>query len=75
MELILTMLGEETSKEIHKAKNSKGFDELHRDVKDAGKIAKKTRLEIEDKTGKKIVESENFHKLNTKKVRKIQEKN
>jgi len=69
MELILTMLGEETAKEIHKARDSNGFDELHNDVKDAGKIAKKTRLEIEDKTGKKIVESENFHRLSTKKVK------
>jgi len=74
MELILTMLGEETAKEIHKARDSKGLDELHNDVKDAGKIAKKTRLGIEDKTGKKVVESENFHQLSTKKTRQIQNK-
>ncbi len=74
MELILTMLGEETAKEIHKSRESLGFDELHQDVKEAGKIAKKTRIEIEDKTGKKIVEGENYHQLNTKKPKQIEDK-
>lgn len=74
MELILTMLGEETAKEIHKSRDSQGFGELHNDVKDAGSIAKKTRLEIEDKTGKKIVESENFHQLKIKNVKQIKKK-
>ena len=60
MELILTMLGEETAKEIHISRNSKGFNHLKKDVNDAGKIAKKTRLEIEDKTGKRVVSNENF---------------
>jgi prophage antirepressor-like protein len=74
MELILTMLGEETAKEIHKGRDSQGFSELHQDVKDAGKIAKKTRLEIEDKTGKRVSTSENFHQIESKEIRQIQEK-
>jgi hypothetical protein len=74
MELILTMLGEETAKEIHKGRDSQGFSELHQDVKDAGKIAKKTRLEIEDKTGKRVSTSENFHQIESKEIRQIENK-
>jgi DNA-damage-inducible protein D len=74
MELILTMLGEETAKEIHKGRDSQGFNELHQDVKDAGKIAKKTRLEIEDKTGKRVSTSENFHQIESKEIRQIENK-
>lgn len=72
MELILTMLGEETAKEIHKSRDSNGFNKLHKDVKDAGKIAKKTRLEIEDKTGKRVSTSENFHQLEANKIKQIE---
>lgn len=74
MELILTMLGEETAKEIHESRDSQGFNELKTDVKDAGKIAKKTRLEIEEKTGKKIVSPDNFLSTEKKEIRKIEEK-
>lgn len=75
MELILTMLGEETAKEIHESRDSQGFNELKTDVKDAGKIARKTRLEIENKTGKRVVSSDNFLRLGTEKVELIEEKN
>ena len=63
MELILTMLGEETAKEIHESRDSQGYNQLKTDVTDAGKIARKTRLEIEDKTGKRVVSSDNFLNL------------
>jgi DNA-damage-inducible protein D len=71
MELILTMLGEETSKEIHKSRDSQGIVELKTDVKDAGKIAQKTRLEIEDKTGKSVVSPDNFLSLDTSKIKQL----
>ncbi|GHU16999.1 phage antirepressor [Alphaproteobacteria bacterium] len=63
MELILTMLGEETAKEIHKSRDSQGFRELSKDTKEAGKIAKNTRLDIEKKTGKPIVEPASYQKI------------
>jgi len=66
------MLGEETAKEIHKSRDSQGFIELKTDVKDAGKIAKKTRLEIEDKTGKKIVSRDNFLNIETRENKQIE---
>ena len=43
-------------------------------VKDAGKIAKKTRLEIEDKTGKRVVSSDNFLSLNAEEIKRIENK-
>ncbi len=74
MELILTMLGEETAKEIHESRDSQGFNELKTDVNDAGKIARKTRLEIEEKTGKRIVNSDNFLSTENQEIRQIEKK-
>ncbi|GHU10988.1 phage antirepressor [Alphaproteobacteria bacterium] len=63
MELILTMLGEETAKEIHKSRDSQGFQELSEDTKEAGKIAKNTRLDIEKKTEKPIIELASYQEI------------
>ena len=43
IELTLTMLGEATAKELHKTNNTKGRDDLIKDVKDAGNIAGNAR--------------------------------
>lgn len=62
IELILTMLGEVTTTRISKTKNSAGFGELQKDAKVGGKVAGKTRKEIEKETGKKVVAKNNFLK-------------
>lgn len=64
LEITLTMLGEATAKEIHKSKNTQGKNKLKEDVFEAGKIAGNARKEIEKKTRKSIVSSDNFLNLN-----------
>ena len=67
-ELILTMVGEKATTDITKAKNSQGFDECKTSAQDGGQIAHNTRKELEQKTGKSIVSSDNFLQLNHKKI-------
>lgn len=60
LELILTMLGEATTTQIHKDRNSQGFTQLHKDAREGGAVAGRTRKDIEKKTGKKIVSKGNY---------------
>jgi hypothetical protein len=58
-ELILNMLAEASTKEISAATNPKDFEENKEVAKQGGNVAKVARLELEDKTGKKVVTSLN----------------
>lgn len=60
LELILTMLGEATTTELSKTRDSKGLKELAKDASEGGGVAGKARKDIEDKTKKNVVGSENF---------------
>ncbi len=60
LELILTMLGEATSTAIHRERDSQGFPKLKTDARDAGKVAGRTRKDIEAQTGKPVVSSQNY---------------
>lgn len=60
LELILTMLGEATTTELSRGRNSRGFSSLQKDAKDGGNVAGNARKDIENKTGKKVATSENF---------------
>ena len=60
MELILTMLGEATTTKFTKERNSKGLKPLKKDAQDGGKVAGRTRKDIEKQSGKKIVSRRNF---------------
>lgn len=62
LELILTMLGEATTTEITKTRDSKGVKALSRDAKEGGNIAGEARKNIEAKTGKKVITKANFKK-------------
>lgn len=58
-ELILSMLAEASTKEISAATNPKDFEESKNIAKQGGNVAKVARLELEAKTGKKVVTSLN----------------
>jgi len=73
LELIFTMLGEASTTEITKTRNSQGFEECPDSSKEGGKIAGNARQELERKTGKKVVSSENYLEI-TGKVRKLENK-
>lgn len=72
MELILTALGEETAKELHQTHDSEGFNELHADVHEAGKLAGATREQIESLTGRPVVSAENYKTLRQGRQRELQ---
>ncbi len=59
-ELILTMLGERTTTEIHRTKDTKGLPRLKDDARVGGAIAGTARKQIERKLGKSIISRKNF---------------
>ncbi len=60
LELIFSMLGEASTTEIVKIKNPIGFEENQKVAKQGGAVAGNARKELEQKTGKKIVSSDNY---------------
>lgn len=58
-ELILNMLAEASTKDISAATNPENFEESIKVAKQGGNVAKVARLELEAKTGKKVVTSLN----------------
>ena len=60
MELILTMLGETSTKEIAQQRDAQGLHQNYRAARDGGAIAGSARKEIEKHTGRKVVSSQNF---------------
>lgn len=72
-DLILTMLGERTTKEIHKTKDSKGMRNLKDDAMVDGAIAGSARSPIERRIGRSVISDKNF--LKESQNRKILKKN
>ncbi|MFH0819945.1 MAG: Bro-N domain-containing protein [bacterium] len=68
-ELILSMLGERTTTEIHRTKNSRGVPRLKDDARVGGQIAGSARKQIERRIGRSIVSKNNF--LKNKEIKKI----
>lgn len=71
LELIFTMLGEASTTEIARTKNAQGFDENENAAIEGGTVAGNARKELERKSGRKVVTSENFKTLTEKKKRRI----
>ncbi len=63
LELVLNMLAEATTTEISKEKKPSDLNENMTIAKDGGSIAGDTRKAIEEKIGKKVVNSKNAKKL------------
>ena len=66
-ELILTMLGERTTKEIHKTKDSKGMQRLKDDARLGGEVAGTARKQIERRIGRSVISEKNFLKSSNRK--------
>ena len=73
IELILTMLAEATTTKLTRDRDSKGFVPLKKDAKEGGGVAGRTRKDIEKRSGKKVVSSENFKVLSVTEKRRIKE--
>ena len=72
-ELIFTALAELSTRQIAESVDATGMVENTDAGKKGGKIAKKARLELESKTGKSVITSENYLPP-TKKQRQIKQK-
>ncbi len=70
-ELIFTALAELSTRQIAETNTATGMTENKTAAKTGGKIAKRARLELEAKTGKKVVTGENY--LPPRKAKKIRE--
>lgn len=60
LELIFTMLGEASTTEIAKRKDAKGFQQNKTAAKEGGTVAGNARKELEAKSGKSVISSENY---------------
>jgi len=72
LELIFSMLGEASTTEISRKKNTQGFDENKQAAQIGGKIAGDARKKLEIETGSKVVTPKNFllKRSETKKIKK-----
>ncbi len=61
-ELIFTALAELSTRQIAETTNATGMKENKKASKQGGGIAKKARMELEEKTGQKVVTADNFLK-------------
>ncbi|OHD98068.1 MAG: antirepressor [Sulfurimonas sp. RIFCSPHIGHO2_12_FULL_36_9] len=62
-ELILSMLAEASTKDISEAINPQGFQESKNIARQGGNVAKVARAELEAKTSKKVITSQNAKSL------------
>jgi prophage antirepressor-like protein len=71
IELILTMLAEATTTELHRDRDSQGMEPLAKDARDGGSVAGRTRQDIETQTGKPVISDGNFKKLAARKPKRL----
>ena len=62
LELIFTMLGERSTTEIHRTKDTKGLPNLTVDAKIGGNVAGIARKELEKQLGRSVVSKKNYIK-------------
>lgn len=73
LELIFSMLGEAATTEITRTRDAQGFPESKHAARAGGTVAGNARRELERKSGRKVVTSENYLALKqaTKKVHRL----
>ncbi len=73
LELIFSMLGEAATTEITRTRDAQGFPESETAARDGGTVAGNARRELEKKSGRKVITSENYLALSqsTKKARQL----
>ena len=64
LELALNMLAEATTTELTKVQNPQGLAENQKIAREGGSIAGNARKDIEDRTGRPIITSQNAKQLN-----------
>ena len=76
LELIFSMLGEAATTEIARNRDAQGFPQNQHAARSGGNVAGNARRELEKKSGRKVVSSENYLALTqkVKKARQIKER-
>ncbi|MDO8658291.1 MAG: Bro-N domain-containing protein [Candidatus Levybacteria bacterium] len=67
-ELVFTALAELSTRQIAESERAKGLEENKIPAKKGGRIAKNARLELEQKTGKKVISGSNYLPLGRKRL-------
>ena len=62
LELIFSMLGEASTTEIARNKNSQGFEKNKESAIKGGEVAGRARMDLENKSGKKVASRKNYLK-------------
>ena len=75
LELILTALGEETTRVIAVNQNAQGYEDNHEAAAKGGKTAGEARERVEIATGEKVVSDKNYLHLKGEKIEKLPESN
>lgn len=70
-ELIFTALAELSTRQIAETEQTQGFEKNKIPAAKGGRIAKNARLELEQKTGKRVVSRENFKLPENKKPKRL----
>ena len=70
-ELVFSSLAELSTRQIAESLKAKGLEENKIPAIKGGQIAKNARLELEQKTGKKVVSKSNFKSLGSKKLKQL----
>lgn len=71
IELILTMLAEATTTTLHRERESQAMKPLRKDAQDGGAVAGRTRKDIEHQTGKPVVSTANFKRLDSRRPKRL----
>lgn len=71
LELIFSMLGEASTTEIARTRDAQGFPQNKQTARQGGAVAGNARRELEKKSGRKVVTSENYLSL-TQSAKKVQ---
>jgi len=66
------MLGEAATTEIARNKDAHGLPQNKRAAVEGGTVAGNARRELERKSGKKVVTSQNYKEITEKKVRRLE---
>jgi DNA-damage-inducible protein D len=76
LELIFSMLGEAATTEITRTRDAQGFPENKETAKAGGTVTGNARRELERKSGRRVVTSENFLALeqSAKQVKRLPKK-
>jgi hypothetical protein len=74
-ELVFISLAELSTRQIAETMQARGLEENKIPAVKGGQIAKHARLELEQKTGKKVISKENFKLSHIKSIKKLNKEN